>query len=217
MAVPHPDKELQRAQQVARAGLPPLLVISGPGGWFRDQALAAAMAAVPKDAELVTLDGLDVEIRGIKATAGEVDDDEAEVADDDGGATAPAAAGCKDLDVLRGGGLFFRRAFVVVRRADRWLMRYTDALLQALPRFAKGSGLILEAQKIDKRRKLWKELADQGALFEFRDLYEQPYDRSRGPLEGELVQWVLQKSRGDRKSTRLNSSHSSVSRMPSSA
>ena len=35
------------------------------------------MAAVPKDAELVTLDGLDVEIRGIKAAAGEVDDDEA--------------------------------------------------------------------------------------------------------------------------------------------
>jgi DNA polymerase III delta subunit len=74
-------------------------------------------------------------------------------------------------------------------------MRYTDALVQALPKFAKGSGLVLEAQKIDKRRKLWKELADQGVLFEFRDLYEQPYDRSRGPLEGELVQWVVQKSR----------------------
>ncbi|MEC7724790.1 MAG: hypothetical protein VYD05_04705 [Planctomycetota bacterium] len=27
-------------------------------------------------------------------------------------------------------------------------------------------------------------------MFEFRDLYDMPYDRSRGPLEGELCKWV---------------------------
>ncbi|MCY2956217.1 MAG: hypothetical protein NT107_04185 [Planctomycetota bacterium] len=193
MAAQHPDKELARVQNICRAGLPPLLVLAGQGTWFREQALAAVLAAIPKDAELLTLDGLDVEVRGLAAEGAEIDEADASFNEDE--ADQEPLSGCKDLEVLRGGGLFFRNAFVLVRRADRWLRRYTDALAKALPKFSKGSGLVLETQKVDKRKKFWKGLADSDALFEFRDLYDQPFDRSRGPLEGELVQWLVQKSR----------------------
>ena len=51
----------------------------------------------------------------------------------------------------------------------------------------------LQAKKgvvMDSSPKKVKQLAADGAVFEFRDLYDMPYERSRGPLEGELCQWV---------------------------
>ena len=38
-------------------------------------------------------------------------------------------------------------------------------------------------------------MADSGSFFEFRDLYDQPYDRSRSPLEGELCKWIVGRAR----------------------
>jgi hypothetical protein len=186
VAVPNPDKELERVRKLLAPGLPPLLVLSGPGAFFREAALQHALDAVPADAELVTVDGQDVEVRG-SAAGEEADADEAE-------ASAPAAH-CPDLDVLCQKGLFFRRAFVVVRRGERWLKRYGQALALALPRLAAGSGLVLETAKLDRRTRLAKALAERGVLAEFRDLYDLPYDRARGPLEGELVQWITAQSR----------------------
>jgi hypothetical protein len=185
VAVPNPERELDRVRKLVAQGLPPLLVLSGPGAWFREAALQLALAAVPDDAELVTVDGQDVDVGG---AAG--DDEEAEPAD----AAAPAAH-CADLDVLLQKGLFFRAAFVVVRRGERWLKRYGPALVAALPRIAAGSGLVLETGKLDRRTRLARTLAERGALAEFRDLYDLPYERARGPLEGELVQWIVALSR----------------------
>ena len=61
-----------------------------------------------------------------------------------------------------------------------------------------GSGLVLEATRLDKRKKVCatfvKQLASSGAEFEFRDLYDLPFDRSRSPLEGELCKWVVRRA-----------------------
>jgi hypothetical protein len=192
MAVPHPEQELARVQQLLRKELPPLLVLAGPGAYFRETALAKVLAAVPADAELATVDGQEVEVRGLpgeEAGAG------AETGDDDDLTDSAPPAACRDLELLRGGGLFSKRAFVVVRRADRWVRRYAPALAQALPKFQSGSGLVLEAQKVDRRTRAFKDAAERGVLFEFRDLYDQPWDRSRGPLESELVKWVQAQGR----------------------
>jgi DNA polymerase III delta subunit len=58
---------------------------------------------------------------------------------------------------------------------------------------------LLESAKIDKRKKvaaaLVKQLVALGQVFEFRELYELPYDRDRGPMDGELCKWVLQVSK----------------------
>ncbi|MGE3175234.1 MAG: DNA polymerase III subunit delta [Planctomycetota bacterium] len=193
MAAPHPDKELDRLQKLCRQGLPKVLVLSGTGAWFRTRAVELALAAVPADAELVTVDGQLTEIRGLRA-ADDDDGDDGEGEDEGGGAAAPAQH-CPDLQPLAGGGLFARTAFVVVRRAERWLRRYSGALAAFLPRIAPGSGLVLEAQKLDKRTKFAKELQQHGAVFELRELYETPFGRPDRPLEGELVQWVATQGR----------------------
>ncbi|MEO6596474.1 MAG: hypothetical protein ABIP94_17115 [Planctomycetota bacterium] len=82
-----------------------------------------------------------------------------------------------------------------MRRGAGWWKRHVASVVSQLPRFRPGSGLVLEAVKLDRRKKvaaaLVKSLADGGGLFEFRDLYETPYDRSRSPLEGELCKWVV--------------------------
>jgi hypothetical protein len=188
MAQPDPESELRRLQKSLSKGLPRATVVAGASAFFRGEAMALLLAAVPRDAELVTVAGLAVPGRGLPAAGDAAEDDEAEAAG------APAA--CPDLEPLRGGGLFFNRAFVVVRRGDRWLRRHAPALLAALPKIAAGSGIVLEVQKLDRRTRLAKELTAHGAVFEFRDLYDSPYDRSRSPLEAELVQWVVARSRG---------------------
>ena len=55
-----------------------------------------------------------------------------------------------------------------------------------------------------------------------RDLHAHPEIgfeevRTSGIVAEKLASWGVEVHRGDRKSTRLNSSHSAVSRMPSSA
>src|SRR5215831_16318472 len=97
MAVPHPEQELARVQQLLRKELPPLVVLAGPGAWFREAALAKVLAAVPADAELATVDGQDVEVRGLPGEEGGA----AETGDDEADADAPPAA-CRDLELLRG-------------------------------------------------------------------------------------------------------------------
>ncbi len=199
MAVPHPEDELTRLGKLLARGLPPLLVITGPADFFRAQAADRATAAVPAGAELRVIDA--AELRA-EAEAGTGDDEDAPATAEAAGGADDAAglAACPELLDLRGGGLFARVAFVVVRRGAAWWQRHVPTLAEQAPKFAKGCGLVLEAGKLDKRKKaaqgLVKSLADAGALFEFRDLWDQPFERSRSPVEGELCKWVVARSRG---------------------
>ncbi|HEB52316.1 MAG TPA: hypothetical protein ENI87_03565 [bacterium] len=178
MAVPNPANELARVEKLAKSGLPAVVLVTGVSDFFRGQAVTRLLRAVPADAELRHVDGSETR-----------DAD----GDDGGGGGAP------ELLDLRGGGLFARSAFVVVRRAANWWKKHCVAVAELAPKIAPGSGLIIEAAKADKRKKaaatLVKQLAADGALFEFRDLFDLPYDRSRSPLEGELCQWVVKCSR----------------------
>ena len=194
MAGPHPEDELARLAKLQKRGLPPLVIVTGASDWFRTEAMESLLAAVPEAAELRLLDAVDE-----RAPGGGGDDDED--ARDEGAAEADGAEGlaaCPELLDLRGGGLFVRTAFVAIRRGSNWWARHAATLAAQLPSFAKGSGLLLEAKKLDKRKRaaaaLVKSVADNGCLFEFRDLYDMPYDRSRSPLEGELARWVVARS-----------------------
>jgi DNA polymerase III delta subunit len=100
----------------------------------------------------------------------------------------------RELADLRGGTLFCRGAWLAVRRADAWLKAHGAALEGLLERIAPGCGLLLEAAKVDRRTRLGKQLAAQ-ACFELRDPYAEPFDRTRCPLEGELVGWVQSRGR----------------------
>jgi DNA polymerase III delta subunit len=104
------------------------------------------------------------------------------------------AADASALLDLRGGGLFGGGTVVVVRRGDDWLQEHGDALLEVLPKIKSGCALALELDKLDRRTKLGRALAAR-ELFEFRELYAEPYDRTRSPLEAELVQWLGERSR----------------------
>ena len=138
---------------------------------------------MPADAELRHVDGAD--LKG--------GDDDGDDSDAGGGALVP------ELQDLRGGGLFARTSFVAVRRGATWWKLHASAVADLASRIPAGSGLLLEADKLDKRKKaaaaLVKDLTEVGAVFESRDLYELPYERDRGPLEGELCKWVLQCSK----------------------
>lgn len=193
MAVPNPEVELTRLGKLLAKGLPPVLVVTGVNDSFRAEAMDLVLAALPKDGELRIVDAV-----GERAGGGAADDDEADDDGDEAGDAADAAAGlaaCPELLDLRGGGLFAKRAFVVVRRAANWWKKHATTVGSQLPHIGKGCGLVIEAGKLDKRKKaaatLVKQLADGGALFEFRELYDTPFDRTRSPLEGELCKWVI--------------------------
>lgn len=195
MAVPNPEDELGRLAKLIARGLPAITIVTGGNDHFRAEATDRLLAAIPKDAELRTLDA------GEERAGGGGDDEDGDEADDGeaGGAAADASlAACPELQDLRGGGLFAKTAFLVVRRGANWWQKHAATLAAVLPRFGKGCGLVLEANKLDKRKKaaqaLVKTLGDAGQLFEFRDLYDLPYDRSRSPLEGELCKWVATRS-----------------------
>lgn len=193
MAAPNPEDELQRLAKLAQKGLPPVTLITGVHDAFRAEAVDRALAAVPKDADLRVLDAWEERVTG--GGGGEDDDDGDDDAGGPGAADADAAALCPELQDLRGGGLFARTAFLVVRRGAGWWQKHAAAIAAAAPRFGKGCGLVVEAPKLDKRKKaaqqFVKQVADAGALFEFRELYDLPYDRSRGPFEGELCKWLV--------------------------
>ena len=164
MAVPNPERELQRLEKCLEKDPPPVLVILGADRFFRSEAVELAFAAVPGDADLRRVDGSQ---------------------DSDG----------SELDDLRGGGLFGGGNWLAVRRGGPWFKRHGPALLELLPRRASGCGLILELGKLDKRTKAAKALVAAAEIFEFRELYAEPYDRSRSPLEAELVSWIAQRGR----------------------
>jgi DNA polymerase III delta subunit len=101
----------------------------------------------------------------------------------------------RELLDLRGGSLFGPGCCLVVRRGEGWLKQRGDDLPVVLEKMAGGCALVLELAKLDRRTKLAKALMKKGAAFEFRELYAEPYDRSRSPLEAELVGWVQQRAR----------------------
>lgn len=192
MATPNPEEELTRLSRHAGKPLPPVTLVGGSNDFFRAEATDRLLAAVPKDAELRIVDaGAERDGGG----GGDGDDEADEPAAAADGDVAQGLAQCPELQDLRGGGLFARSAFVVVRRGAVWWRKHGATVAAAAPKFGKGCGLIVEAKKFDKRKKvvaaLVKSLADSGALFEFRDLFDLPYDRSRSPMEGELCKWVI--------------------------
>ena len=164
MAVPNPERELERLQSVLKGALPQVVLITGAAGSFRSEAFDALVAAVPKDADLRRIDGQ---------------------TETDG----------RELQDLRGATLFGTGTWVCVRRGESWLSKRGAELAEVLPHIAPGCGLVVETAKLDGRTKLSKTLASSGAKFEFRELYAEPYDRSRSPLEAELVQWVVTRAR----------------------
>lgn len=196
MGIANPEDELVRLQKLVARGLPAVTLITGSNDHFRADAVDRLLAAVPKAAELRVIDAGDERGGGSSG-----DDGDAEEEVDVGGEVDAAAslAACPELQDLRGGGLFAKAAFVVVRRGSVWWKKHAGKLAATMARFGKGCGLVLEAKKLDKRKKaaqaLVKALTEAGALFEFRDLYDLPYDRSRSPLEGELCKWVVARSR----------------------
>jgi DNA polymerase III delta subunit len=101
----------------------------------------------------------------------------------------------RELNDLCGGTLFGSGAVLVVRRGESWLKAHGEGLLASIPSIAKGSSLVLEVKKLDKRTKLAKALVKAGEFFEFRDLYTEPYDRTRSPLDAEMVGWLVRRSR----------------------
>lgn len=187
MAVPRPDRELARLRQLLADGLPPVLMLVGASDHFRAEAAAMVMAAVPADAQLRVVDA--VEVR--PASGGGDDEEEGEPVDE----PATDAPPPPELLDLRGGGLFTRRNVVFVRRARHWWTNHAAAIAMAAKNIATGCSLVIEASKLDRRRRdaaaLVKTVGEAGALFEFRDLWEQPFDRSQGPLRGELVDWLV--------------------------
>ncbi|MFN7671735.1 MAG: DNA polymerase III subunit delta [Planctomycetota bacterium] len=193
MAVPNPEDELQRLGKLLQKGLPPVVLITGGNDPFRAEAVDRALAAVPKDVDLRVLDAWEERASGGGgAEEGGGDDD----GDDDGaGADAAAGRACAELQDLRGGGLFARASCLVVRRGSGWWQRHAESAAALLPRFGKGCSLLVEAPKLDKRKKaaqqLVKQVAEAGGFFEFRELYDLPFDRARGPLEGELCKWLV--------------------------
>ena len=101
----------------------------------------------------------------------------------------------RELLDLRGAALFGSGSCLLVRRAEAWLKKRGADLEGVLAKMAPGCSLIVELTRLDRRTRLAKALAGKGAVFEFRDLYAEPYDRSRSPLEAELVGWVQQRGR----------------------
>lgn len=187
MAIPHPQEVMQRVEQLAKKGLPKVTLVTGPNDFFRREAVDLLLAAVAEDAELRTLDAVEVRAPGGGGSDGA--DEDADRNGEGGG-----LGDCAELLDLRGGGLFSRRAFLCVRRAGNWWRRYALTLVDQAEKFGDGCGVIVEAPKLEKRKRavaaFVKQWTEAGSVFEFRELYELPYDRSRGPLEGELARWV---------------------------
>jgi len=101
----------------------------------------------------------------------------------------------RELDDLRGAALFGSGTQLVVRRGDAWLKRHGPALAGLLPAMRPGCGLLLEVTKLDKRTKAAKQLLKCGEAFEFRAVYTEPYDRTRSPLDAEMVGWLVDRGR----------------------
>ncbi|MFY9345240.1 MAG: hypothetical protein WAT39_22310 [Planctomycetota bacterium] len=196
MGIPHPEDELDRLRTLTARGLPTVTILTGSADHFRVEAVEALLAAMPKSADLRILDAVDVHGAGGKDDG--ADDEDGDVVDVAADAEQ-GLEGCPELQELRGGGLFAKTSFLVVRRGGGWWKQQVEMLALAIPTFGKGCGLVIEAAKLDKRKKaaqaLVKELAARGALFEFRDLWDSPFDRNRSPLEGELCKWVVARAK----------------------
>ena len=101
----------------------------------------------------------------------------------------------RELDGLRGGNLFGKGTVLTIRRGEAWLKKNGEGLLAVLDSIGGGCGILLEIKKLDKRTKIAKALVKSGQIYEFRDLYTEPYDRSRSPLDAEMVGWIVSRSR----------------------
>lgn len=187
MAGNKPQAELERLRKLCRQGLPPVVVVTGSNNFYRHEAIELLLAAVPAEAELRRIDA--VEDRG--STAGDEEEDDY---DEEAEEPAESLQDVPELAELRGGGLFARTSFLCVRRGVKWWQRCAPVLAQHWQRLGKGCGLLLEASKLDRRRKVAAQLVqDLGpAVFEFRDLYATGFGGD-DLMEGELVPWVVER------------------------
>ena len=75
----------------------------------------------------------------------------------------------------------------------------------------------LIAALISKKKKIPLIVSDQGGLTTHPDLHEGMIRKISYKLQYRMIKFVINQASKDRKSTRLNSSHEWISRMPSSA
>jgi DNA polymerase III delta subunit len=196
MAAPNPIQELARLERLVKSGLPKVCLLTGANDWFRTQALDHLLAtAVPADAELRIVDAGSLRADGSGGGDAEADDDADDGAESGGAGTTE----CPELQDLRGGGLFAKRAVVAVRRGTNWWKLHAATLAGEIERFAAGSSFVLEAPKLDRRKKvaaaLVKTVEQAGGLFEFRDLYAAGFGESGVQPGGELCQWLLARAK----------------------
>jgi len=100
-----------------------------------------------------------------------------------------------ELQSLRGKSLFGTGSWLVVRRAEGWLKQHGPTLAALAPTMSRHCGVVIEAAKLDRRTKVGKGLSKAGEVYEFRALYDKPYDQSRSPLEGEMVGWIVARAK----------------------
>ncbi|MBK8977936.1 MAG: hypothetical protein IPM29_18675 [Planctomycetes bacterium] len=165
MATPSPDREIKRLEAALKAEPLPQVVVLGGASRFFRDEAFELVVAALP---------ADAELRRVDGSE---------------------AGDGRELDDLLGGGLFGSGSWVLVRRAEKWLDAHGAELAARLPRIAPGCGLVLELTKLDRRTKLAKTLAELAQWFEFRDLYAEPYDRSRSPLEAELCRFIESRAR----------------------
>lgn len=165
MAVPNPERELARLEKLLKAKEP------------------ARAIFVVGPARFFREEAVEMALARIPA--------DAELRRIDGGEPTDG----RELDDLRGAGLFGSGTWLCVRRAEKWLDSVREELAGLLPKIGAGCGLLLEAQKLDRRTKAGKALAAAAEVFEFRELYSEPYDRARSPLEAESVGWIEKRAR----------------------
>lgn len=165
MARPNPERELERLTRSLKGG-----------SWPPVLGVVGASEFFRREAFDAVLAAVDegAELRRIDGTQ-----------DSDG----------RELDDLRGASLFGTGCWIAVRRAGPWLKAHGAALQDAVEKRAPGCGLLFEAEKLDRRTKLAKSLGELGEIYEFRDLYTEPYDRSRSPLDAEIVSWLQTRAR----------------------
>jgi len=165
MAAPNPEQQLEQLAGVLSSDAPPrVYCVNGAARWFRDRALDLIRGSFGGDREVVELDG--AEARGKDADLAEF------------------------LMDLRTSNLFGASKLLLLRNAESWLREHGKLLSATFDKLASGNVLVLDVTRIDGRTAIAKTLKKNSAWFEFRQLYEKPFDASRPPQTGELAQWV---------------------------
>lgn len=124
--------------------VPPLIYLFGSEQFFIDRAVTQIVATIPKEAQ-----DFNLQITHGRETAIDV-----------------------VLDTLRTFPVFAERRLIVLRNADKLTAADFEALLSYIGQPVPESILLLVGEKIDRRKKFFQVFQKQGALVEYKRLYE---------------------------------------------